>query len=51
VDGLWDTVSVIYLDGVVKKVRATVKDVVDEVTAIPVTPAEEPKDEPGGPQA
>jgi len=51
VDGLWDTVSVIYLDGVVKKVRATVKDAVDEATAIPVEPDSQNTQNPNGPQA
>ncbi|NLU25272.1 MAG: hypothetical protein GXW99_11320 [Clostridiales bacterium] len=50
VDGLWDMISVIYLDGVVKKVRQTRKDAVNEVTAIPVEPVEPETDTPDTPE-
>jgi uncharacterized membrane protein HdeD (DUF308 family) len=44
VNGLWDIVSVIYLTGIIKKVKNKVEQVAEEATAIPVTP-QEPTDE------
>jgi uncharacterized membrane protein HdeD (DUF308 family) len=45
VDGLWDIISVIYLTGIIKKVKNKVEQVAEEMNAIPVEPADDPKTE------